>query len=74
MTGKRKTPVKCSNDLEASRVEHPFFECSEESRNFEEFNLGCEQSVTAKNPASIMTLGVVTSNGKKMPPVLFERG
>ena len=29
---------------------------------------------TTKHPASIMMLGVVASNGEKMPPVWFERG
>ncbi|KAF2364913.1 Transposase type 1 [Trinorchestia longiramus] len=29
---------------------------------------------TTKHPASVMMLGVVTSNGEKMPPVWFPRG
>ena len=29
---------------------------------------------TTKHPASVMMLGVVASNGEKMPPVWFERG
>ena len=29
---------------------------------------------TTKHPASVMMLGVVASNGVKMPPVWFERG
>ena len=35
---------------------------------------GVRYVCTTKHPASVMMLGVVASNGEKMPPVLFRRG